>query len=151
MMRRTAVGIAAALALAGGLAWRLHVVQHEPRFMLSSRVLQLMYNRMLALRVQQYARASGRPAYNLDSVQVNLDSADASLVASLRTDVWGRPVTYFWQRCFFIVSSEEHLERRMKDVPPVPDSARRGFPIFRRGELIERFGWPAGSSWLRNC
>jgi hypothetical protein len=82
MTRRAGVGLAVVSLCAIVLASRVRTVAGEPRVTVGPRVVQLMDNRLLAVRIGAYARRYGRPAYSLDSVTAHRDSADAAAFRS---------------------------------------------------------------------
>jgi hypothetical protein len=131
---------AVALMLAGvTLRWRVETLSHQREVILGARPIQLMYNRMLAVRILAYSRRYGRPAYYLDSVVVHLDSAEAELVHDLRTDLWGQPVMYGWSYCGFSIGSSGETAGRPAHVEVVRLSTGRSTPL---SWISERFSWP---------
>ena len=136
LTRRTAIDLVAIVLCATVLASRIHTLVNQPRVVPASRVAQLMYNRMLALRIEAYAREYGRPAYYLDSVMAHLDSADAKIVSELRTDLWGKPVHYFWTWCFFTLTSSAGWD---------------GYSDGPQHWVTERYPWPRGVGRTQKC
>ena len=136
LTRRTVIDLVAIVLCAAVLASRIHTLVNQPRVVPASRVAQFMYNRMLALRIEAYAREYGRPAYYLDSVMAHLDSADAKIVSGLRTDLWGKPVLYFWTWCWFTVTSRAGWT----DQPGAPSHW-----------VTERYPWPHGVGRTQKC
>ena len=131
--RRTALGLAAVCLCAIVLMWRVTTITREPRVAVSPRVVQLMYNRRLALRIDAYARRYGRPPYYLDSVMAHLDSADDAEFQSNLTDLWGDSVTYVWSRCGF------RLVSLAGGQPP------------GGAWVVEEYEWPRDVRQPRNC
>ena len=136
LARRTTIDVVAIVLCATMLAARLHALINQPRVVPASRVAQLMYNRRLALWVEDYARKYGRPAFYLDSVVAHLDSTDAKTVSELRTDFGGKPVHYFWTWCYFTLSS---------------DAGWTGYPGAHLHWVTERFPWPRGVGRMQDC
>lgn len=136
LTRRTAIDLVVIALCAIVLASRIRTLVNEPRVVPASRVAQLMYNRMLALRIEAYAREYGRPAYYLDSVMAHLDSADVKIVSGLRTDLWGEPVHYFWTWCWFTVTSR---------------AGRAGYAGGPWNWVTERYPWPRGVGRTQKC
>jgi hypothetical protein len=150
---RAAVGLAAVVLCAVVFASRVRTIGREPRVALSPRVAQLMYNRMLALRIEAYARQYGRPAYDLDSVLAHLDSAGAALVSDLRTDLWGEPVSYFWTWCNFSLlsragASPPQIAAAFDSMLREQRARERSFPPLVLGE---EYPWPPGVGRTERC
>lgn len=148
--RRTLVGIAALVLALAGFGWRLRNIAREPREAVAPRAEQLMYNRMLSLRIRSYAARYGRPPFYLDSVVAHLDSTDARLVADLRTDLWGEPVIYFWTYCSFRLISDGGL-RRDAPAPAPEDTIRPGRFLRFAGDVEEEYPWPRGVGRTEHC
>lgn len=130
---RATVGLAAVLLCALVLAWRLRTIAREPRVWVAPRVAQLMYDRLLAQQIEDYARRYRRPAYFLDSVVAHLDSADAAAFRSRMTDLWGDPIGYLWSYCGFSLRS---------------DGGTRRWP---GNGVVEEYSWPRGVGRTRDC
>ena len=154
MTRRTAIGLAAVVLCGIVLAWRVRTIAREPRLEVSPRVAQLMYNRMLAQWIAAYARRYRRPAYYLDSVMAHLDSADAERVSALRTDLWGKPVHYFWSYCWFSLHSYAGARPWLRPTPAesIPaESIPPGQLFAPGGEIDEQYPWPPGVGRTERC
>lgn len=147
---RPAIGLAAVVLCAVVLASRVRAVANEPRMALGPRVVQFMNNRMLALRIDAYARRYGRPAYAFDSVLAHLDSAEARLVSDLRTDLWGDQVVYGWSWCGYTVSSGAGLWQ-MPWFKEELDSARSRGRSRLPFEVSEEYSWPRGVGRTYDC
>jgi hypothetical protein len=115
------------------LVVRVRALSHANDLVLGDRPIQLVYMRMLAVRVKNYAQRSGRPAYSLDSVAAHLDSGEVRLFRDLSTDLWGSPLGYTWSGSSFTLSSSAGF-RVLHGWPPNeglfetywwPDNARR--------------------------
>jgi len=125
------VGAAVFVLLVGVLAWRIVVVRSNPAVTNAPRAAEQTYLRLIAQRVELYARTYHRPAYSLDSVSAHLDSTNARLMRDLRRDLWGHPVEYAWTRCGFTLQSRGGSANR------AVSSAEE------RAGITERFSWPA--------
>jgi hypothetical protein len=154
MTRRSLIGVAAVLLGVSMLGWRIRAIVRTPRVAVSTRVAQLMDNRLLALKIEAYAKRYGRPAYFLDSVVAHLDSADAAVFRRNLTDLWGDPVSYQWTWCDFTLVSWTGMRGRLLSVP-ASDSIRRAMALRGRmgfpAVIDERYPWPAGVGRTQNC
>lgn len=154
MLVRSIVGVLTVMALAVVLVSRVRAIASEPRLRLAPRVVQLMYNRMLAQRIQAYARAYGRPPYAFDSVLAHLDSAETDAVLELRTDLWGGKVYYGWTWCDFTIGSD--VGGAFRRLPPASfDSLMRLSAAHGRFgvslDIREDYSWPPGVGRKRDC
>lgn len=133
--RRTIVGAIVFLLAIAVLAWRIAVIRGRPATSDAPRTAERMYLRMIARRVEAYARAYHRPAYALDSVVAHLDATNARLMRDLETDLWGQPVQYAWSRCGFTLRSS--------------GGAHPGHSSEIDGDagswIIELYSWPANT------
>lgn len=144
------MGLIAVVIAATGLGWRIRRISREPRVVLAPRAVQLMYNRMLSLRVQQYAARYGRPAFRLDSVLAHLDSTDARAVSDLSTDLWGDEVIYSWSFCSFTLVSRAGQENEPPS--PAPAESLRASQLFPPGAWVEEdYAWPTGVGRTERC
>jgi hypothetical protein len=150
---RTWIDLALIVLCAVVLVSRIRSIRSEPRIGQSARVVQLMYNRMLAQRVLAYAERYRRPAFELDSVVAHLDPEDAQLVTRLRTDLWGHRVMYNWSWCGFGFMSDAG------EPQPWPssafDSAWKDANAHGRWRMPyhinEEYSWPRGVGRTYNC
>lgn len=131
--RRTIVGAVVFLLAIGVLAWRIAVIRGQPAITSAPRTAERMYLRMIARRVETYARAYHRPAYALDSVVAHLDATNARLMRDLEMDLWGHPVEYAWSPCGFTLRSSGGANGG--------DSSGTG----GNGWIIERDAWPSNT------
>lgn len=152
-LTRPALGLVALLLCAAVLAWRIRTIANEPRVALGPRAVQLMYNRMLALRIIDYARTHRRPAYYMDSVLAHLDSAEARLVSDLGTDLWGGRVYYAWTWCDFRLSSDagEPWPRSQAAWDSTWREARARGRLGMPHVISEEYPWPRGVGRTHDC
>jgi hypothetical protein len=148
--RRTVLGMIAVVLATTGLAWRIRAISREPRVILAPRAVQLMYNRMLSLRIQRYAARYGRPAFRLDSVLAHLDSTDARVVSDLSTDLWGDEVAYRWSFCSFTLVSR--AGQQYAPPSPAPAESLRAGQLSPPGAWVEEeYAWPTGVGRKERC
>jgi hypothetical protein len=146
MRWRLLVDVTVVVLLAGLVASRVVTISHSPRLRTDARVAQLMLNRTLANQVIDYARKYQRPAFFLDSVQAHLDSGAAASFARLQTDLWGDPVGYFWQYCWFMLFSDAgHRGLR-------PGMDDRFLPFRPNGAALDEvYHWPRELTRAHGC
>lgn len=133
--RRTIVGAIVFVLAIGVLAWRIAVIRGQPGITDAPRTAERMYLRMLAHRVEAYARTYHRPASALDSVVAHLDATNARLMRDLEIDLWGRPVRYAWSTCGFTLRSSGGAS----------GSDSSGADKTAGQWIVERDSWPAGT------
>ena len=131
--RRTIVGAIVFVLAMGVLAWRIAVIRRQPAISDAPRAAERTYLRMIAVRVQAYARTYHRAPAALDSVVAHLDATNARLMRDLETDLWGHRIQYAWSPCGFTLRSSGSAP-----VAASTDADGAG------GQwIIERYSWPA--------
>jgi hypothetical protein len=149
--------VAIALIAAAALAFDRDD-RDEPYEHLYTRAVQRQRLRWLAYRVVSYAREHKRPAFNLDSVLVHLDSVRAAEFRHFMVDVWGTRVYYLWDETTFTLMAEggRRFGRAWSSqiTRPPNATAEEGFKAFiavsRREDVREEYAWPPEARGRRN-
>ena len=119
---------------------------------------QREYLRWMAAKIFDYSVAYHRPVYFTDSVVAHLDSADAARFRRFSVDLWGDPVSYWWDEYGFTLTANAGVTPQMRNAiedsvyraeaearkrgEPDPAAKTPWKPIGRNLTIREEFGWP---------
>ncbi len=148
LTRRAAIDVLALVLCLSALGWRLVVIAREPRVVTSPRVTHLMYMRMVSLRIDDYARRFGRPAYSIDSVRAHLDSAAAHALAEVGSNPRRDSILYYWSYCNFALQVRPAYARYVRWDPRWAQP-RAMSPL--QSTLHETYRWPRGTGRTDRC